>query len=175
MTNSEMIEKIVSKSGITPQQAEEALRLNNWDLLDAMIYVERTYGQHNNANSSYYTTFNAGNAGADFNQGFDGINEQKYGVDGNSFSDVIRKLFRKSVRNGIAIVNNGRDVVTIPLLLWIIFILSSFSSVLLLMLVSMFFNVNYRFKGSDLEGSKLNNVFNIVYDFVQNLKKSILG
>ena len=39
-----MINKIMTKAGVTREQAEEALEKNNDDLLDAMIYVERTYG-----------------------------------------------------------------------------------------------------------------------------------
>ncbi len=175
MTNAEMIEKIVSKSGVTPQQAEDALIRNNWDLLDAMIYVERTYGQQNAANASHYSTYNAGNSNVGNNQGFDGFDEQKPGFDGKSVGEVLKNIFQKSVRNGIAIVHNEREIATLPLLVWIIFILSSCSSVLLLMLVCMFFNVNYRFKGNDLGGSKINGVFDFVYDFVQNLKKNILG
>lgn len=175
MTNSEMIEKIVSRLGVTPQQAEEALQKNNWDLLDAMIYAERTYGQQNNANASHYTTYNANNTNVVNNGDFSGFDERKSCFDRKSAKDVFHNLFRKSLCNGIALVYNGNEIVTIPILVWIFVILSSCSSVLLLMLISMFFNVSYRFKGSELGGSRFNKVFDEVYDFVQNLKKSILG
>ena len=45
MTAEQMIGKIVSRTGVTREQAREALEKFNGDLLDAMIYVERTYGQ----------------------------------------------------------------------------------------------------------------------------------
>lgn len=175
MTNSEMIEKIVGRLGVTPAQAEEALQRNSWDLLDAMIYAERTYGQQNNANASHYTTYNANNANVGNNGNFGGFDERKSGFDRKSAREVFHNLFRKSLHNGIAVMYNGNEIATVPIIVCIILILSSCSSVLLVMLIWMFFNVSYRFKGNELGGSKLNEVLDGVYDFVQNLKKSILG
>lgn len=41
MERKEMIEKLMNKAKVSYEEAESALEKNNWDLLDAMIYLER--------------------------------------------------------------------------------------------------------------------------------------
>ena len=42
MERVEMIEKLMEKTNVTREEAEKALEKVNWDLLDAIIYVERS-------------------------------------------------------------------------------------------------------------------------------------
>ena len=56
MTNQEMVDKIVEKSGITREQAEQALEMHGGDLLEAMIYVERMYKTQGGQTSSSFST-----------------------------------------------------------------------------------------------------------------------
>lgn len=41
MTSYEKVEKLSEKKGITPEQAKEVLEKCNWDILDAVIYLEK--------------------------------------------------------------------------------------------------------------------------------------
>ncbi len=174
MTNAEMIEKIVSRSGITPQQAEEALRINNWDLLDAMIYVERIYGTRSPDNASHYSTYNSNSFGRDPN-GFNGFDEKKSSYGSSSEKNVVKNVFEKIIHNGIIVSRNGKDLFMVPLLFWLLALFSSFSGLLLVMVFLMFFNINYRFGGRNIEQTRLNRVFKTVYAFVQKIKRDLFG
>ena len=193
MTNNEMVDKIVEKSGITREQAEQALEMHGGDLLDAMIYVERTYKNGNasssfstNANDSAYTAsepqpvnFNAQaytNPNPGFNQGSFNVNEQKNpSINGKSFGDTVKEILNFLVNNGISIYYNEKELVTIPILVWVILFFSSISTLVMVMFITMFFNVRYSFKGSELGNSKINGAMSSIYMFVQSLKARIFS
>lgn len=169
MTNTEMIDRIVEKSGITKEQAEDALAKNNWDLLDAMIYVERTYSQQSGASS--YSTYNGG-----YNQNPQGFDEKpKTQSDDFDGRRMLRKFCHMLTRNDIVISRNGKDIVALPVLVWALLLLSSFSSILLLMIITMFFGVKYYFRGQELGTDTVNGAADSIFNLVQKVKKSILG
>lgn len=62
MTSYEMVEKLSEKKGITLAQAKEVLEKCNWDILDAMIYLEKnpinTNAQQTAAGGAAQTTVN---------------------------------------------------------------------------------------------------------------------
>lgn len=169
MTNTEMIDKIVEKSGITKEQAEDALAKNNWDLLDAMIYVERTYSQQ--SSSSSYSTYNGG-----YNQNPQGFDEKpKTQSDDFDGRGILRKFWHILARNDIVISRGGKDIVALPVIVWALLLFSSYSSILLLMLITMFFDVKYYFRGQELGTNTVNGVADSIFNLVQKVKKSIFG
>lgn len=173
MTNTEMIDKIVQKSGITREQAEDALAKNNWDLLDAMIYVERNYSQQASSSSSSYSTYNGG-----YNQNPQSFRfDEKQKTQSGSFDGegVLKKLWEFLVRNSLVISRNGRDIAALPVIVWAVLLLSSFSSILVIMLLTMFFDVKYYFRGQQLGTDAVNGVMDSIFNLVQKVKKSILG
>ncbi len=168
MTNTEMVDKIVQKSGVTREQAEDALIKNNWDLLDAMIYVEKNYSTQNNTASSQYSTYTK--------------NEQDYQSGNNSFniegekdkvSNFLERVCRCLFHDQLVISHNGKDIIPIPIIVFIIILLSSISSILVIMLISMFFNVKYYFRGQELGNEKVNGIMDQIYDFVQKIKADV--
>lgn len=195
MTNQEMVDKIVEKSGITREQAEQALEMHGGDLLDAMIYVERTYKNGNDSASSSFSTnvndsantapnqqsvnfhqqsYNAPNT--NFTQGNFNVNEQKNSeFVGKTFGDTVKEIINFLVNNGITISHNEKELATIPIIVWVVLFFSSISSLLLLMFITMFFNVRYSFKGSELGTPKINGVMSGIYMFVQNLKAKMFS
>ena len=43
MTRLEMVEKIREKTGVTYEEAREALEKANWDMLDAVVTIEKEH------------------------------------------------------------------------------------------------------------------------------------
>ncbi len=183
MTNQEMVDKIVNKSGITREQAEQALEMHDGDLLEAMIYVEKTYQQKSETSSSSFTTnpnaaFNSdadqqanNNAAQNFN-----VNEEKTsGYDREAIGGIVKKIIDFVVSNCITIMYNENEVATIPLIVWIVLFFSSISTLVVLMFIAMFFNVRFSFSGKDLGNDKANRVMSDIYTFVQNLKLRVMN
>ena len=48
MERNEMIKKLMEKAYVTNEEAQEVLEKCNWDLLDAIIYLERNGKVENN-------------------------------------------------------------------------------------------------------------------------------
>ena len=44
MTNQEMVDLLQEKAGVSREEAQEALEQSNWDLLDAVLYLEQESG-----------------------------------------------------------------------------------------------------------------------------------
>lgn len=195
MTNKEMVDKIVEKSGITREQAEQALEMHGGDLLDAMIYVERTYKNQNDFSSSSFST-NTGNSSytdqdtqpvgsnrqpytapdSSFNQNSFNVNEHKESsFNGKVFGDTVKDILNFLIGNGITISYKGKEFITVPIIVWVILFFSSISSLLVVMFITMFFNVSYSFKGNELGNSKINGVMSNIYMFAQNLKARIFS
>lgn len=190
MTNQEMVDKIVEKAGITREQAEQALEMHGGDLLEAMIYVEKTYMAQNDFSSSSFSTNSntsvntePGSQPADFNQqaytnsqpNFNFNEQKKPSVDGKVIGGMVKKILNFLVNNGITIYHNEKEFVTIPIIVWVILFFSSISSLVVLMFITMFFNVRYSFSGRDFDNSKINGVMAEIYTFVQNLKVRIFS
>ena len=173
MTNQEMVDKIVNKSGITREQAEKALEINNGDLLDTMIYVEKTYMNGNSNTSSSYstnseTTFN-GQPAPEFN-----FSEEKNNcVSGNNTVESGKRVISFLTENGAAIYYNEKQLAVIPLIIWLIAIFSGVGTLILVMFVSMFFNVRYELTGKSFAKSPLNKNLNDIYAYIQRLKGNI--
>ena len=54
MDNFEKVEKIREKTGVSYEEAKAALEANNYDLLDAVIYLEKQ-GKTNSSSANYST------------------------------------------------------------------------------------------------------------------------
>ena len=180
MTNAEMVEKIVNRTGITAEQAEEALKKYDWDLLEAMIYVEQTYVQKSDSASSFTTNQPAAEP-QNPNFSDDGkfnINEEKQPRSEDSsnrnFGKTLKYLINISLSNTISVIHNGNEVLTVPVLVLIILMFSSISTVFMVMFIAMFFDVSYCFKGSELGNDRFNGVLSRIYAFAQNLKSILV-
>ncbi len=172
MTKDEMIEKIMSKSGITREQAEEALEKNNNDLIDAMIYVERTYMTARNMyGSSGYEGY-SNNPGQDFRN----FNCSKTAAQEDSeFKNTVLSILETLWKNKITVSYKNEEVMSMPLLIWIVLFMISASTLLLVMIISLFFDVRYYIKGVTLDAKKANSFMDSVYNAVNMIKKSFIS
>lgn len=153
----EMLHKIMDRTGITREQAQEALDKNNNDLLDAMIYAERTYGVSSGKAQQQQPHFS--------------VDEGKTSGENFDFNKVIFTAGKFLSANTLDISHNGSRIGSIPLFVCVLALLASFSTVLVAIIIAMFFNVSFSLKGRSTDFSKANSVIASVYDFVQSIKK----
>lgn len=165
MTNIEMIEKLSSKAGVTKEEAEEALRKSNWDILDAMLYLERNKGDK-------YVT--AARGYSSYNNKEQNTNKEEAKEDGDStVGCYLNKILNWGFDNELIISKGSNKIITIPIILFIILLIFSFSSILVLMIIGMFFDFKYSFNGPQLGDKGLNSVMDKIYDLVENIKHSV--
>lgn len=171
MDHMEMVERLREKTGIGYEEARAVLESVNWDMLDALVVLEKQGKVNGNA---HYSTRGSAQQG-------DGA--QKKQPEGESFSDMmkrfgrwIKRLFRGSIDNQLCMLNHdGRQILSIPVLVFAVLLIVAFWAVLPLMIVSLFFGCRYLFRGPDLGKDSVNNVVGKATDVADTIKAEMRG
>lgn len=155
MTSYEMVEKLSEKNGITLQEARTALEQSNWDMLDAMIYLEQQ-GEAMKAQAQAATAPVSVNAIAPY------VPQSEYGQANQSaqqatentvsFSELLgrfcgwlEKLINKGFSSNLVITKDGKHIGSIPLLVLVILLLCAFWCVVPILILLPFVGFNYSF------------------------------
>ena len=163
MDNFEKVEKLREKANVTFEEAKAALEESNWDLLDAMIILERQ-GKAEERRESYSTKDNADLMVVD-------EPEKKDRKHGNAFTDKLKVLWHKSCEN-FFVIEKGDDVIlNIPIWVFIIIILLTWHVTLVAMVVALFLGCKYSFKGA-AEMKTANEVCDKVSEAAEKVKES---
>ncbi|MCC8042396.1 MAG: DUF4342 domain-containing protein [Oscillospiraceae bacterium] len=134
----EMAEKLVEKCGITYEEAAWVLEQVNYDLLDAMIYLERQ-GKLN-GNQNRYST-----AG-----GFNFFHDKKTAADAETPGEFFRILLQKleeilksSVSYHLIVLKDGTEILSIPLIAVAIILIVASVPALMAVIISFVCGVSY--------------------------------
>ncbi len=163
MENFEKVEKLREKANVTFEEAKAALEEANWDLLDAMIALERQ-GKAEERKESYSTKDNADLMIVD-------EPEQKEKKHGNAFTDKLKVLWHKSCENYFVIEKGDDVILNIPIWVFIIIVILTWHVSLIAMVVALFFGCRYSFKGAD-EMKTANEVCDKVSEAAEKVKES---
>ena len=131
MDNFEKVEKLRERANVSYEEAKAALEASNWDLLDAMIYLEKS--GKTEAAGTYSTS--ADNGGYNMDQAYTRDNtyntnytERKSGT----FGEKVKALLKKSDENHFRVTKrDGSKLIEVPIWLAIIITLTLFEFVLI--------------------------------------------
>ena len=172
MEQFEMADKLAEMTGVSYAEAKEALESCSWNMLDALLLLERE-GRIPKRSSEYKS------AASD-------RTEETYRQDTDDealpqprhlgLKGVLKSIWNFLTLNTIVIRNNsGRVILSLPVLLAAIFMLASFWTLLVLVFVSFIFGCQYTFEGPQLGKKVINNaarqVGDKVHEFGQNFKE----
>ena len=166
MDHMEMVERLREKTGISYEEARAALESADWDMLDALVNLEKQGKVKGNA---HYSTKSDG-------QAEDGAQPNK--PQGESFGDMMRRfgrwlkrMIQRGVENQLCMLNHdGQQILSIPVLLFIVLLVVAFWAVLPLMIVSLFFGCRYLFRGPDLGKDSVNEVVGKATEVADSIK-----
>ena len=169
MDKLEKAEKLSEKANVSLEEAKEALEKNEWDLLDAMVYLEKNGKAEGPQKSTQSTQYEEQDkyepVGLHTGQEKEDAGERFV----SSFKRMIRTFYRKTVDNSLVMKRNGEDVFDIPVL-WAVIILIIFTKwVVLAAAVSLFFGCRYSIKGKD-DAGKVNAFFDKAGNVADNIK-----
>ena len=126
MERYEMAELLSQKAGVSLEEARQALEENNWDLLDAMIALERA---HKTAGGAVHVQ--TGPDGAD--SGVRKVKSVSRRTGPRFFSngfavlwEYIKKLFRIMLDNNFVVTRHGKQIMAVPVLVMIVLLFASF-------------------------------------------------
>jgi len=167
MTNFEMVEILREKANVSYEEAKAALELANWDLLEAMLLLEKEGKVLDDATASYSTKKEE--------------DEEEESAPGHKgFRDGARwllKKFRELVRIGnsnyFVVTHKDREHLTLPVTVLAVLLLCSFWGVAVVLVVGLFCGLRYSFKGPNLGKENINSAMNKAADAAENVKQEI--
>lgn len=168
MDNFEKVEKLKERANVTYEEAKQALEESGWDILDAMIYLERQ-----------------GKTTGSAQAGYESAKEESYTQSqderGESFGDVISRFGRwckkwidKGNSNNFCVDKKGEEILRIPVTLLVVLLIFTFWVIVPLLIVGLFFDMRYRFRGPDVQKEDLNRAMDNVADAAEVLKGDIV-
>lgn len=156
MDEFEKVEKLRQRADVSYEEARDALRACEGDLLDAMVYLEKM-GQ---AKAPEQPTFSTN---AEEKQSYENVPEavvrsQDTKSDpsfGEQLGHLLKTAFQKSVDNFLVISHRGEEKFRLPILVVVLLIFVFNFAAVVALIVSLFFDVKYQFTGKD-DLSKVN-------------------
>ncbi len=145
-----MAEKLVEKCGISYEEAGDVLKEANYDLLEAMIILERK-GRLNRGAQNRYTTGNAYSYQYQYTTPV-----RKSAADADSVGECLRiawekilEVIRNILHYYVVISSGGKDVVKIPVIVAALLIFCTAFLVLVAVVISLVNGCSYTIKRID--------------------------
>lgn len=155
MEHIEMIDKLRDKAGISREDAADALTRANWDMLEALVILERE-GKIAPLTSSVATAedpFRADGSGDGQSQSQGRSGPGMYGATGYYYGSSrapsdglwqkIKKLFFNSLAYSFVVRRRDREILSLPVLVLVIVALSLFRLSAVALLAGLFFECRY--------------------------------
>jgi len=140
MDQMEMVEKLRQKANVSYEEARDALEKSEWDLLDALVYLEGQGKIRQEAQGNSYTTKEEPRPKPP--------QEQDYRGAFTRFFSYVAELINKANQIFMDARRNGKVVLSVPLTVLLLLLAFMFWWVVPIMAVSLFFGVRYSFRGS---------------------------
>ncbi len=147
MDNMEKVEKLRERANVTYEEAKAALEECNWDLLDAMVSLEKQGKVREPEQTSYSTSYEQQMNYMPVRETIEEKNRQKPRE--HRIGGVFRKFVRICRDNAFHVTRNGEDIIRVPVLVLVLILVFFWKAVVPLMIIALFFNVRYHFSGRD--------------------------
>lgn len=168
MDHMEMVEKLRQHANVSYEEAKAALEATNWDMLDAMIELEK---QGKVRSGAAYNTDRTAH-GQQYEQVHATASAKREHTGWKNFCAGVSSLFSKSCKNSFRVSRNGNDVITVPILVMILLMIACFWVLLPVLVVALFFNCRYSFVGPDCKDESVNRAMGKATDAAESIKET---
>lgn len=165
MTNFEMVEKLCEKANVTYEEAKAALEAADWDLLDAIVYLEQE-GKVKKSSSHHSTQ-------AEPAEEEEAPKAVPLRAQLKKLWHLFLRLLRVGNENHLVVSHKNKQVFSLPVTVVVILLICSCMGVLVAVGVSLFFGVRYSIKGEQLGTEAVNNAMQKATDVAEQMKESI--
>lgn len=180
MDHLEKVEKLRQKADVSYDEAKKALEDCEWDMLDALVMLEEQGKIKNSeAASSQYSSDNtekhdeAAPLMVFPEQGEQGNGQQQKSNFFTKLGRAIKYLVRKGCENSLVIKQHGQVLMDLPVIAFIILLILFFWVVVPIMVVSLFFDFSYNFRGAELGKDNINRTMDHAAEAVSHFKSEI--
>lgn len=172
MTNYEMVELLRSKANVTYEEAKAALEESNWDILDAMVLLERQ-GKVTDKGAAYSTAQEETQAEPENGKkGAQDESDFKSGM--RRLGQFLRKLIQIGNANSFVVSRHGEEILSLPVTVLVVLIPFLFVPVLILLVVGLFTDFRYSFRGPNLGNDAINDTISKASDMADSFKAEVI-
>ena len=174
MERYEMAELLAQKAGVSLEEARQALVDNDWDMLDAMVALERA---HRPAPSA--VTISQGEPAPDEEEvkPVKNVSEKKKKEPffSNGFAAIwgyIVKLWYILINNDFIVIRKDKQLLAVPVLVLVVLLIVSFGLMLVVLIAGLFCGCQYRFEGRQLGVQAVNRAMDKISDIAEDIKEN---
>jgi len=170
-----LVDTLRDKTNISYEEAKSALENSNWDILDAMLYLEEHGRVKKPSVSIFYTNEykeSYTNQKEVVNLKEDRDNNNSKGR--NNFDGIFEAICKAiDTCNNIfvEIRRRGRVLLKLPLTVLILLLFFAFWIIIPLMIVGLFFDIEFLVLAKNVNTDKVNKVFSEISKNAQNIKE----
>lgn len=166
MDHFEMVEKLRSKVNVSYEEAKAALEASDWDLLDALVYLESRGKIHPGEEASYTTRQDPPVQSAHRSE-----KQQVKGILERLLMSV-RDLIHKGNKTFMDVSHRGKTYLELPLTVVVLVLLIFFPISAIIAVVGMFLGLKYSFRGENIS-ENINKVMDKAQETVENIKSGV--
>ncbi|MBQ6456378.1 MAG: hypothetical protein IJJ31_04550 [Mogibacterium sp.] len=188
MDNYQKIDQIINKTGVSYEDAKAALEGCGWDMIDAVISLERE-GKVNKETVEH-TVENAAEAveiipevtveksaddGSSGNQDYSG-NAGSAEDAPKSKPKLWTRIKRILTKNRMVVLkSSGQQIADLPIWIPVLALIAFFWATLILAVLAMIFGCRFHFEGEDLGKTNINNTMDKATDYAEKVKNDLAG
>ena len=174
MEKLKLVDKLKNKANISYEEAKDALEKSNRDMLEAMLYLEA----HGKVQKPSFSIFYTNESKESYNENGEEVNLKKDTNENNfenknSFEGVFEAICKAiDTCNNIfiEIIRNSRVILKIPFTVLIVLLFFAFWIVIPLMIIGLFFNMEFLVSSKKIDVDKINKVFKETSKVVKDVK-----
>ncbi len=168
MEQLEKVEKLRQRANVTYEEAKQALEACGWDLLDAMVYLEKQGKVKEPSQSTYSTSYEEQSQYISVKEK---VENQKNPGDGagEKLKRLLKKAWQKSRDNYFCVRHKEEEIIRVPVWTFVIALLFLWEILVIIMIVALFFDCHYYFAGKD-DCDKINHVMEKANDLADKVK-----
>jgi len=147
MEHNEMVQKLHEKASIPTSVAQDALERANWDMLDALMILERegkieplTASMTTVENPSAYEEVTATASSA---TGKGGSRKERFSEQRENLFDKAAELIKKSISHAFVVERKGQEILALPVCILILIGICMFQVAVTAMIVGLFCDCKY--------------------------------
>lgn len=168
------IEALRDKANVSFEDAKIAMEACNYDMLEAMVYLERQ-GKVNTGSTASYTTTSGTETSQEFEQAQknyeDSCQRTTIGAVIGKFVNWCGHILKKSVEIDFCVTQHDRLILKVPVLALVLALLLAFWLLAILLIVGLFCSFKYSFVGVDATTIDLNQICDKASETCENIKK----
>lgn len=172
-----VVEKLREKTGITYEEAKDVLEINNWDILDSILYLEEQGKIKGPSVSIFYTNEyneNYEEEGSQFN--FEEVKKESNYKWNNNFEGIFEAICKViDTCNNIFIEIRGKNnfFLKLPLTVVIVLLIFGFWIAIPLVIIGLFLDIEFFVESKKVNTDKINDILRKVSKEVKKIKSRI--